>query len=192
MSDSQRFNDPIAEQTEWDWIVSGGSNFHTHKLVHQANGDIRFKPTGGNISFAVGFLVIPVLFSPFIFLDEMALIPLGIFGLGGAWLLYHALTPIVFSFERGYFYIGRLGRNDSPWSKDLDWCKLNEIHALQIIPESISGDSDTKGYCSYELNIVTKDASRINVVDHGDLHEIRYDAQTLAEKLGVPIWDTTI
>ena len=133
-----------------------------------------------------------MLFSPFIFLDETAFIPLGVLGLAGAWILYHALTPIVFSFERGYFYIGRLGSNDSPWSKNLDWCKLNDIHALQIIPENISGDSGTKGYCSYELNIVTKDASRINVVDHGAIQSIRDDAQTLAEKLGVPVWDTAL
>lgn len=74
----------------------------------------------------------------------------------------------------------------------MDWCKLNDIHALQIIPENISGDSGTKGYCSYELNIVTKDASRINVVDHGAIQSIRDDAQTLAEKLGVPVWDTAL
>ena len=192
MSDIERFNDPIANQIDWDWIVSGGSSFQTHELAHESNGNIRFKATGGSISFALGFIVIPVLFSPFIFLDEMALIPLGIFGIAGSWLLYHSLTPIVFDFEKGYFYSGRLRGNDAPWTKGLDWCKLNDIHALQIISEYISGDRERRGFNSFELNIVTKDAYRINVVDHGNIYALRSHAKALGDKLGVPVWDITL
>ena len=38
-------------------------------------------------------------------------------------------------------------------------------------------------------NLVLADGSRVNVVDHGDLGQVRADAAMLAEFLSVPLWD---
>ncbi|RWX50781.1 hypothetical protein VU01_12641, partial [Candidatus Electrothrix marina] len=46
-------------------------------------------------------------------------------------------------------------------------------------------------YCSYEINLVLQDGSRINVVDHGKKNRIREDAHALAEFLGKPLWDAS-
>lgn len=53
---------------------------------------------------------------------------------------------------------------------------LNQIHALQIISEWVPGKSS---YTSYELNIVLKDATRINIVDHNNIKQIRLDAEKI-------------
>ena len=64
---------------------------------------------------------------------------------------------------------------------------FREIHAIQLISEHVSGNKSS--YYSYELNLVSRDGVRTNVVDHGKLDQVREDAKTLAEFLEVPVWD---
>ena len=67
---------------------------------------------------------------------------------------------------------------------------LAEIYALQILKEYVQ--SDKGGYYSYEMNLVLADASRINVVDHGDVKRIRREAAMLAAVLDmIPVWDAS-
>ena len=66
---------------------------------------------------------------------------------------------------------------------------LSAIHALQLVSEHVRGNKSS--YWSYELNLVLGDGSRINVVDHGNLDQLRADAQTLAGFLNKPVWDAT-
>ena len=82
------------------------------------------------------------------------------------WFHKHIL-PIVFDLERGYFYKGWLKKNVLS-DQRIECCELDDIHALQIIAEYLSGEP-IADFNSYELNIVKKDSTRINVVDHGDL-----------------------
>ena len=65
--------------------------------------------------------------------------------------------------------------------------KLDDIHAIQLISEYISGKKSS--YYSYELNLVLKDASRINVIDHGNDSTISSNAKVLSRFLDVPVWD---
>ncbi len=58
-----------------------------------------------------------------------------------------------------------------------------------MISERISGDKST--YYSYEINLVLKDGSRINAVDHGKKSKVQEDAKTLAEFLDKPLWDAS-
>ena len=44
-------------------------------------------------------------------------------------------------------------------------------------------------YVSYELNVVLRDAGRVNVVLYADVQRLRADAEVLSEFLGVPTWD---
>lgn len=64
---------------------------------------------------------------------------------------------------------------------------LDDICAIQLISEYCSGDDSS--YYSYELNLVLKDASRINVIDHGNKTRILEDTQILADFLDVPVWN---
>ena len=66
---------------------------------------------------------------------------------------------------------------------------LSQIHAIQIIPEWVSGKNS---FVSYEINIVLKDFSRHNIVDHGNIKKIREDAEKISMFLGVRMWDVTI
>ena len=69
---------------------------------------------------------------------------------------------------------------------------LDQIHALQIIREfvDIHTDDEHHVFYSYELNLVLKDATRWNVMDHGNAEQLRRAADTLAGFLGgVAVWD---
>ena len=48
-----------------------------------------------------------------------------------------------------------------------------------------------RAFRSYELNVVLDDASRRNLVCHGDHARLRQDASTLAAFLNVPLWDAS-
>lgn len=57
---------------------------------------------------------------------------------------------------------------------------LSDVHVLQILSEYVNGKSS---FTSFELNLILKDSTRVNVIDHGNLEEIRNNAQTLANTL---------
>jgi hypothetical protein len=57
------------------------------------------------------------------------------------------------------------------------YVSLKEIHALQLVGEWCYGGKTA--YNSYELNLILKDGSRMNIIDHKGLHSMRKDAQKL-------------
>ena len=65
---------------------------------------------------------------------------------------------------------------------------------MGILQERVSSSSSSGGssrYYSYELNLVLKDGTRLNVVDHGGKSLLNANAETLAQFLNVPVWDAT-
>lgn len=204
--DPSIYNDPVAEETEWSPLKGGGSNFRTHKLVEVDHSRFEFKSTLAAKIFSSVFMIVgigtPILMtneliertghifhSDFLFALVFGLIFLGV----GSLMFYGYLKPLIFDRTKGMFWKG--------WEKPQKYLgvnsvdegsRLGDIHALQIIAERIR--SEKRYYYSFELNLVFKDGSRMNVVDHGDFFQLRQDAKALSEFLGVPIWnpsDTT-
>jgi hypothetical protein len=199
--DASRFDDPIAMQTQWLPLKSGGSNFRTHKLVHINSNRIEFKASVGaklfyGIFFLVGFWVMiafsyPKIKSGDFGMNIESLFPLLIglgFSIAGSVILYFGTIPIVFDKRFKSFWKGRKSPNMVYDKEELKaFIKLEDIHAIQLISEYISGKKSS--YYSYELNLVLKDASRINVIDHGNDSTISSNAKVLSRFLDVPVWD---
>jgi len=202
--DPIRFDDPVAMLTDWGPLKGGGTNFRTHALVEVDPEKVAFRATWGAKS----------LFLVFLFVGVMALVwagtlwwqfivdsvPLGgpmfvsVFGsaftLVGAWLYRSGTTPIVFDKRTGFFWKGRVSPEETFNSANLkDATRLESIHAIQLLSEYCR--SDKSSYYSYELNLILKEGERLNVIDHGNLRSIQKDANTLAEFLDIPVWDTT-
>ena len=190
--DPEMFGDNVAFKTNWHPLKHGGSNFKTHKLVFEENGDVSFKPSLGIylgpiilVGFAVTFFAViwnngafenskfPLLF---------AIIPFGL----GFYMLFINLKHRVFSPVNGVYYRGKKPKSGDTVS-DKNYALLADIHALQLIRERVR--SSKSSYTSYELNLVLKNGHRVNVVDHGNLNSIRNDTKKLAEFLQVPVWD---
>jgi len=65
----------------------------------------------------------------------------------------------------------------------------SEIYALQLIGGYISGsDSD---YYNYQINLINKDAERLNVVFFTTNKEAKKNAQILKDFLNTRLWDAT-
>lgn len=200
--DASHFDDPIATQTSWTPLKSGGSNFKTHKLVRVNSNRFEFKASwDAKIFYLIFFLAgigamiafsYPKVKAGDFEMNMESIMPL-LIGLGftiiGYVMLYFGTTPIVFDKRNKSFWKGRKSPNMVYRKKELKtYVSLKNIHAIQLISEYISGNKSS--YYSYELNLVLKNARRINVIDHGNQGSICNNAQILSRFLDVPVWDT--
>ncbi len=108
-------------------------------------------------------------------------------------LFYFLYRSYLFDFQSWYFYDTRYAKklfeliqNEKYKDKIIS---LNEIEALQVVSERVHGKNTS--YTSYELNMILKNSSRVNIIDHWNLEEIRKNASELANKLWVKVYDIT-
>lgn len=173
-------------ETSWDPLARGGASFRTRSLAAAGPERMEFPATWSMRIFAAVFvgLGLAVIAVGIGVSEEAGVgITLAIFGFG---VVFTAIAiavwrsgtaPIVFDRTRGTFR----------GAAHTDRAPLAEIGALQIIEERVSAKGG--GFRSYELNLVLRDARRVNVLDHGDHAALRRDADTLATFLGCPVWD---
>jgi hypothetical protein len=187
--------DALASQTAWDPLARGGTSFRTRSLITAGPERLEFPATWGMRIFAAVFLGLGlVVIAVGIGVSEEAGVgtTLAIFAFGvvftaiaiGVWR--SGTAPIVFDRKQGAFWRGRTppaGAGAAP----ADHAPLANIGALQIIEERLSAKGGS--FRSYELNLVLRDARRVNVLDHGDYAALRRDADTLSAFLGCPAWD---
>ena len=161
---------------------------------------MKFKASFGAKLFYLSFLVIGFgiliclpYFTPSykkFTLNNNTIIPIlvaSIFIIVGTCLYYFCTPPIVFDKKSGFVWKGRNKLDEIIKKNNLNqFSELRAIHALQLISENIK--SDKKAYYSYELNIVLKDARRINIVDHSKKDQIEREAKTLSKFLGKAVW----
>lgn len=203
--DPARFNDSLALLTEWSPLRSGGTSFRSHKLATLHADRLEFQAATGAKLFCMFFalvgIIMPCGFLATTFLNREFAADLGpviivpvlmglIFMSVGVGMYYYGTAPIVFDKFRGCFWKGKKAPNEVLDISTLkNACKLEDIHALQLISEYVRGNKSA--YYSYEMNLVLNDGKRLNVVDHGNQAKLREDAQTLAAFLNVPVWDAT-
>ncbi len=174
-TDGSATGDPVAAKTLWTPLVPGGANFATHRLVQVDGSRAEMKKSMrlfllGGVFIAVGLGVT----AAGVLNSRWELVPFGApFWMVGIYVLWP--RSIVFD-SSARLFTGPKGT-----------VPFSSIYALQIIKEQVTG-SETD-YWSYELNLVLTDASRINVVDHGDLKLIRTHALRLSALLGCRVWD---
>ena len=88
----------------------------------------------------------------------------------------------------------RLGLPRLGWLNQLPWlqglvCRsvpFAEVHSIQLLDEEVRRTSESM-FWSYELNLVLRNGKRINLIDHGNQREIRWDAGDLSRMIDVPI-----
>ena len=197
--DLTKFGDPLAQTVEWSPNSRGGSNFRTYKLVEIDFSRVEFKATRGALMFfglfffvglgmGIAFSVEGKILEEFS-LEAIMPVLFSLIFVAAGWLMYYFGTaPIVFDKQVGYFWKGRTSPQDSPEQGSIKkLARLEDIHALQLISEYVSGNKSS--YYSYEINLVLNDGKRMTVIDHGNLKWIRDDANKLSQFLGKPVWD---
>lgn len=196
--DTQQFNDPIAEKIEWGPAKSGGTNFKTNSLIKVSSSVYRYQLSiGGKLFIGVfgliGFIVFIVALSLLISSNPTGyfLLLFSLVFMAAAYFMYRSMgTPIVLDRTMGVIWKGKKPpkfTGDQSASSEVIY--TNDVHAIQVISEWIR--SDKNSYSSYEINLVLKDATRFNLVDHGNKQQILSDAQDLSEFFGKPVWDAS-
>jgi len=198
--DPATLDDPVAMKTDWSPLKKGGANFCTRKLVQVSPLRYEFRATVGAIVFYLFFFFSGLGVSIIVLTQSIAsgrvfaagaLIPgaVGlIFTLAGGLTFYFGTRPVVFDKRHDCFWKGKIPADELIYATANELLMpFKEIHAIQLISEYLS-DSDGS-YYSYEMNLVSRDGVRTNVVDHGKLDKIHEDASTLSEFLDVPVWD---
>lgn len=202
--DLSQFNDdPVALKTQWVPLKGGGSSFKTHKLVNENPNRVSFKAGIGSIIFGMVFTLIGVAVPAVIIVTSLKagkelmefsnIIPLIIglvFTTVGISIIYMFSKPVVFDKIAGYFWKGRKTPDRYSGQTPKSAVRLSDIHAFQLITEHVRGSE--RSFYSYELNLVLKDGSRHNVMDHGNIDELRRDAETLSKFMNKPVWDLTV
>jgi hypothetical protein len=193
-------DDPVAKTTLWTPLAVGGSNFQTQALCIINPHRMEFRATWqvdlSALMFIFFGLMAIIWFSPISF-DDMSfqsghILP-SIIGVVLLWIgcfLMRIFKPVIFDRDEGYFWKGK--KPDQPqeiWDDKIPFVRIESIYALQIISQIEVSPKGGSSYNSYQLNIVSKDGKRVNVIDHGDLTRICDDAAALAEFLGKPLWD---
>lgn len=199
--DHSRFEDPVAALTDWSPAKGGGTNFKTHKLrkIHAQRMEFRcslgmllFGGVFATIGFGCIGLTLFFLLKDNAEVDTAGYIILPLFGLvfggAGVWMLRSAMTPRVFDLAHGYYCKDRKKPEHAfDPSSIKDYVPLGEVHAIQLLSEYCRGNKSS--YTSYELNLVLKDGSRINVIDHGKRSALLQDAETLSQFISKPLWN---
>jgi len=188
-----------ADQIAWSPLKPGGTSVRTYKLVRTASGDYVFRVSfgrsfaslaifmaGGAAGLLYGLYLLVIRWSP----EGLFLILWGtLFGFPLWWWLMLFLRRPVFDFRSRAYWRGRCNLRRLPDRRKLrDYTPFSEIAALQIVEERLHSQKGGS-YSSYELNMILKNGTRRNVVDHGDGVRLRQDAEVLAKSLSVPLYE---
>ncbi len=160
----------------------GGSNVKFWNAKTDRTGDITFRPAAGLYIL----LAIPALFAVIFFLAGFSdreiipmlfsLIPAVIFVI----ILRIVLVPPKIDFREQTIF---LRKKNIP---------MDDIQVIQFLPEYIVSRSKngTSRYYSYEINLILKDNSRVNLIDQGGNREKNLElAQYIASAIQVPLWN---
>jgi len=167
-------------------LIKDGPKFLSHTVM--AKGDTVFlRPTMGAMIFCIIYIVV------------------GLFLLGLAGVIYWKSSQLdltvfigIFGSAIGMFGIALIrpfmkrakfdkdtGLFDNNQDRDV---KLKHIVSLQILNKMIER-GQAPSYECFELNLLTKNGRRINILNHNDLQQMQLDAAVLANFLKVEVTD---
>ena len=179
---------PVASLSWVPTRPKGGASFCTHRLREEGRV-LRFEPIRGTKTFVLAFLAagmaaevggVALFFAPVpIWMPIIALAVGGLFTGAAVFMRARVLTPRIFDLGAGTF---RSAAGETP---------LGQVRKLQLLTHTVEQRSrpgeGPAAYDCHELNLVLEGNRRVHVVAHGDLGQLRGDAQVLAERLGVEL-----
>ena len=167
-------------------ILQKGPKFRSHRVIFD-NNVADLKPTVSSLLFCFVYIVV------------------GLFLLTLAAIVYFKNNQIDFAIFLGGFGIAILtfgitlvmpfvkqvtfDKNRGSFKNNIDRAvKIENIVSLQILNKMITSKHGISYPC-YELNLLTKNGRRINILNHNDLVQLTIDAEKLAEFLSVELFD---
>lgn len=195
-----KVGDDVIDVVSWKPKMKGGTNFKSHKLYERGRSRLEFKTSPFvKIMAIITFIIFVSVLYLYItdgvkhdIAEAMGIITFFaglMFVISLLWYLIFSI-PIIFDKSEGYFRKSKKSvRELGNVIDNKRYIKLSEIYAIQVLSEYIERvNRKSKSYYSYEINLVLKDATRVNVVDHGNKTSALRDSDKLSKFLGVPLW----
>jgi len=167
-------------------LIHKGPKFRSHKVLF--NDNVAYlKPTISSLLFCVIYIIVGL------FLLTLALIvyvkknqiDFAIF-LGGLGI---SIATFGFTLIKPFVKQVIFDKNTGKFKNNIDRSvKIENIVSLQIVNKMIISKHGLSYPC-YELNMLTKNGRRINILNHNDLEQLTSDAEKLAEFLSVELID---
>jgi hypothetical protein len=194
--------DPVALKTRWSPLIKkGGINFQTYALYQVTPLRLEFRTSvfvkilsaifiASGIGIPLSVSILTLIHGTYaIWMISSIVIGFICFAAGGLFRYWYS-TPSVFDREAGLYWKNRNILQEITTKNALKIsAHLADIHAIQLISKSVHDSGDKQSYRSHEINLVLKDSSRINVVDHSKMKIIYENAVRLSRFLEIPVWD---
>lgn len=146
--DPTRFNDPLALQTAWSSNSRFDSEIRDNKLVRVNKHRLEFRVTFSSMLGPICFMSLSLflLLTLYLNIGELNLLTASIpllFVLLSAFTLYWSTIPAVFDKRQHFFWKCPNNPSRDFYNKtpNKNFCKLEEIHALQVISRDGVDDS---------------------------------------------------
>jgi len=167
-------------------LLQKGPKFRSHKVIFDDNvADL--KPTVSSLLFCVVYIVVGVfllVLAGLVYIKNNQ-VDFMIF-LGGLGI---AITTFGFALIMPFVKQVTFDKNRGTFKNNIDRSvKMENIVSLQIINKMITSKHGLSYPC-YELNMLTKNGRRINILNHNDLEQLKSDSEQLAEFLSVELID---
>jgi hypothetical protein len=169
-------------EPDWTPLNKGGSSYSTHRVVETRRGLV-FVRTWRNWAWTAAGLL---------FAGTMVFAHVVVLALG-RWLLGVLLLP--FSLFLGAGALMTLFRRAIRFDAERREVTLegrripfSEVRGLQLLGERVFED-ETLDWDSYELNLVLRDGTRLNLVDHLSRGQLEREAQQLARLIDCEVLD---
>ncbi len=173
--------------TEWE-PMSQMISSQKIKLVKTGNNCLKTKKSGNYLFIVFPMIILIFLFSILIITDTWA-----DFGIKN----YFGVTFFVVLFGTGLFLFNKFGFKTSIFDfdnriyyfNDNDELPLDEIKGIQILTyhHTIPGNYKIK----FEINLVKLNGERLHLYNNSKYQLIKRQAEILADKIGVEVWDAT-
>lgn len=186
-------SDAIGQGISWEPVANSGSNFMSEHLKETRYGfKISSSPYMKFMAWAFFLVGLNYLGWSIVEHYEFSTTSLGFMELGkmfftsgGVFMLVGGFLIVTFGSKAHIHRNRRL--------LIVDGIKLNfsELYALQVLEKFVQGNK-SGSYYSYEVNLVTREGQRHNLLNHGDKMFILSDMVKIAQALKLPVWNAGV
>ena len=167
-------------------LLQKGPKFRSHRVIIDEKV-AKLKPTISSLLFCVVYIVVGsflITLAVMVYVNNNQIdFALFLSGFGIA-ILTFGLTLIMPFVKQVTF-----DKNRGTFKNNIDRAvKIENIVSLQVINKMITSKHGISYPC-YELNMLTKNGRRINILNHNDFNQLKSDAEKLAVFLSVELID---
>lgn len=185
---SNPYADPIGQYISEDAMLNSGTNFVTAYLKkthfgHKITSSNYFKFIWCGVTL-IGVNSVLWTVVEYIEQDKETLSPFLAFGVS------FMLVGLFFLFQSSSNKV-IIDEQNQNIKVDGEVFHFSQLHALQILQKFVRGNRRGGLFC-YELNLVTKQGERYNLLNHGDKTYLLSDMVKISKILKLPVWNVGV